>query len=670
MPGFGSRLMGSGQAFSPVYRLNDVTRPLTDAVIVDHLNGGEVIGVYPLLANNTTHFLAIDFDGDGWLEAARRVVETAARGQVLSYLERSRSGNGGHVWFFFDQPVPAAKARLLGKKLLEQSGADQRSFDRMFPSQDAHTGKGFGNLIVLPLHGRYLEAENTAFIDTDGEVIADQWAYLNAIKRVAAAAIEQFLQGSESPTDHQDTSSDAADDIVVPTAVTSQVSVTVSGRLFIPFTTLPAALLTFLKKRLIFLNPEYRKRERLGYSTWDTPRVLKQIESDERGIWLPAGILSELTSFCHDHQLELEVIDERVEGKRISATTSIQLRPVQRAIAKSLAAHERAVLVAPPGFGKTVVVIDQIRRRKRTTLVIVHTRPLLEQWQKQLRDHLQLSKHELGTIGASRWKVGSNVTIALYQTLARRGVDSIKDSFGFVIVDECHHVPAYTFTKVLRELPAKAVLGLTATLVRHDQLDRLISLYVGKPVEARPEMPKQTVTSVDSAQSAADVVVPTTAIVRRTTFTFSRRPVQFADIIDQLIIDAARNELIVKDVSAAILRGSKCLILTERVAHGELLLELIRTRCRGLHAKVLSSVATKGERRRTVQRLSHKRFQLLIATGKLIGEGLIDRKSPTYFSCHRYRGRGNSRNTGGSNGCTLTNKQRLSTTMLMLRCRC
>jgi len=297
-----------------------------------------------------------------------------------------------------------------------------------------------------------------------------------------------------------------------------------------------------------------------------------------------------------------------------------ELRSHQRTIAKSLVEYERAVLVAPPGFGKTIVGIDQIRRHKRTTLIIVHTRPLLEQWVKQLQQQLKLSKGELGTIGANQWKIGKKVTVALYQTLARRGVDSLQDAFGFVIVDECHHVPAYTFTKVLRELPAKFVLGLTATVARHDQLDRLIPLFVGKPIEATPAGGKQLSNGSDTAPSVVSTV-PTTVTIRRTVFTFTRRPIQFTEIIDQLIADSVRNELIISDVGAAILRGAKCLILTERVAHGELLLERIRQRCLGLHAAVLTGTMAKKERRRKVQRLSHKRFQLLIATGKLIGEG-------------------------------------------------
>lgn len=211
---------GQRSGFSPVFRLNDTTQPLTEAAIADHLKGREIIGVYPLLANNTTHFLAIDFDGGGWLESAGRVLESARRFQIPCYLERSRSGNGGHVWFFFTLPIPAATARLLGKKLLEQNRADRRSFDRMFPSQDAHTGKGFGNLIALPLQGRYLKSGNTAFIDGAGQAMPDQWAYLSAVERIAETTIDQFLRGSiVSPTEHQKESSEADDDIIVPTTI-------------------------------------------------------------------------------------------------------------------------------------------------------------------------------------------------------------------------------------------------------------------------------------------------------------------------------------------------------------------------------------------------------------------------------------------------------------------
>jgi hypothetical protein len=187
-------MMNKKTGYVPVYKLNQKTHALTGDVIREHLLGKQTIGVYPLFPDNTTAFLAIDFDGNDWLVLARKVIEQAKLINIFSYLERSRSGEGGHVWIFFDQCIVAHKARQLGKLLLFQAGITTRkTFDRMFPSQDVHTGKGLGNLICLPLQGKAVAEGNTVFIDDEGNVYPDQWQLLDSIKRVSLSDINHCI---------------------------------------------------------------------------------------------------------------------------------------------------------------------------------------------------------------------------------------------------------------------------------------------------------------------------------------------------------------------------------------------------------------------------------------------------------------------------------------------
>ena len=128
----------------------------TDTEIEKHLNGEHLIGIYPLLQDNTSWFIAADFDKDNWFEESKLFITACSENGIPAYLERSRSGKGGHVWIFFEEPFPAIRSRKIFISLLEQSGAfsvfdKSSSFDRLFPNQDFHSGKGFGNLIALPL---------------------------------------------------------------------------------------------------------------------------------------------------------------------------------------------------------------------------------------------------------------------------------------------------------------------------------------------------------------------------------------------------------------------------------------------------------------------------------------------------------------------------------------
>ncbi|MFA6518116.1 MAG: DEAD/DEAH box helicase family protein [Candidatus Shapirobacteria bacterium] len=558
--------------YAPVFRLNQSPLALTDSVIQSHLDGKQVIGVYPLFPDNTTTFLAIDFDGPDWLILAQKVTIKAFNNDLFCAIERSKSGNGGHVWFFFNGQIPAHLARQMGKLLLNQAGVqDRKTFDRMFPSQDEHTGKGYGNLICLPLNGKFVTNNTTVFINSDGQEIPDQWQYLQSIRRTSLQEINQYLQLSSNKTidDLPNQPDENVEELPVTTTQNQETKLILGSNIFIPSTHLPDKLYKYLKKELNFPNPDFYTKERFGYSTWNTPRFIKTLERLPDGIGVPLGFLEKLNKFCQKEQIKIEAVDNRVTTKQVRFPSKLILRKDQKQVLHQLLPHDRVILEAQPGFGKTMVALALMKKLGQKTLIIVHTNTLLHQWQKRITDYFSLSKLDIGIIGDNKWSVGKKVTIASYMTLSRRGVDEIKNDFGLIIIDECHHAPANTFSTVVRQFPSKHVLGLTATTYRKDKLEKLMFLYVSYQIV------KATTENIDNSENS-NQIVKTDLITRKTQFKANVKLEDFQEACRLVISDPDRNNQITDDIIDALNTGAKCLVLTERLDHCHTLLDLIR----------------------------------------------------------------------------------------------
>ena len=174
--------------------------PLSDKEIEKHLKGEQLVGIYPLLSDNTSWFIAADFDDDNWLEECKIFLKVCDEKQIPAYLERSRSGQGGHIWIFFEQSYPAIRSRKIILSLLEKSGVfsvfdKSSSFDRLFPNQDFLSGKGLGNLIALPLYKKTVEQGNSCFLDIDTfQPVPDQFEFLKNINRITIAKLDELYQ--------------------------------------------------------------------------------------------------------------------------------------------------------------------------------------------------------------------------------------------------------------------------------------------------------------------------------------------------------------------------------------------------------------------------------------------------------------------------------------------
>jgi len=188
-----------------------------DQVVIDHLRGRHTIGSYPILEGDTCWFLAADFDKSSWKEDVGAFVETCRSVGVPVAIERSRSGNGAHAWFFFMAPVAASAARQMGCYLITETMSrrhelSMESYDRLFPNQDTMPRGGFGNLIALPLQHEPRQQGNSLFVNDQFEPFADQWGFLASVQRIESSAVEAIAREAKSqaarrPFDHKETPS-------------------------------------------------------------------------------------------------------------------------------------------------------------------------------------------------------------------------------------------------------------------------------------------------------------------------------------------------------------------------------------------------------------------------------------------------------------------------------
>lgn len=626
---------------------NQAFVPFDDTAVVGHLTGRHVMGVYPLLADETCWFLAVDFDKSTWVNDVGAFVETCRRVGIPAAVERSRSGNGAHVWFFFSSPVSATSARKMGCYLITETMSrrhelSMESYDRLFPSQDTLPHGGFGNLISLPLQHGPRASGNSVFLDDQLRPYADdqQWSFLASLPRIDASTIEMIAQEASdrgsvigvriAPTDDAD---DATPWAELPSrkrrraAITEPIPSVVHGvlaqRLFVDKTGLPSPLINEIKRVAAFQNPEFYKKQSMRLSTATTPRVIACAEELDQFVALPRGCQNDLKALLHDYQVSLEIEDRRTAGRPVRFQFQGKLTSVQQSAADALCAHDIGVFVAPPGVGKTVLGTFLIAARGCSALILVHRQPLLDQWIAQLSLFLGIEQKEIGQIGGGRSTSNGQLDVAMVQSLVRKGnVKDIVAGYGQVIVDECHHLPAVSFERVISEAKARYIVGLTATPQRRDGHQPIAAMQLG-PVRF----------AVNPKSQAAQRPFAHALIVRDTGLQMSDKEAPgIQALYATLAADPRRNQLILDDVVGALERRRSPILLTERRDHLDYFVAQLSKLAR--HVVVLQGGMSPSLRREVAHRLAaipDSEERIVLATGRYIGEGFDDARLDTLF---------------------------------------
>ena len=628
-----------------VDRLTRTCRPLTDDVVRGHLVGEHTVGLYPLLQDETCWLLAVDFDKKTWQQDTAAFLAACRGLNVPAALERSRSGKGGHVWIFFEQAIPATTARKLGCVILtrtmesrHQVGLD--SYDRFFPNQDTMPKGGFGNLIALPLQKAPRANKNSVFVDAEFRPYPDQWEFLASVTRMSTNAVEAVVLEAQKRGDVIGVRISIADDEEVdpwmlqpsrtrlerqiPGPFPAEVQIVRSNLVYVAKDGLPSAMLNRLLRLAAFQNPEFYKAQAMRLPTFNKPRVIACGEDLANHIALPRGCIAEVVQLFETHRIKTVIRDERFAGHAIDVEFSGQLRSAQLDAAAMIAEYDDGILCAPTAFGKTALAAWMIAARKVNTLVLVHRQQLLDQWHTRLAMFLKLPATSIGQVGGGKSERSGCIDIAIIQsTHDKAGVKDFVAEYGQVIVDECHHLSAFTFEQVMKQVKAKYVLGLTATPERKDGHHPIIYMQCG-PIRYR-----LSARSMTAASPFEHEVIP-----RLTEFCV---PPEHADTTIQelyaaLVHDNTRNELIVRDLLRAVQGGCSPLLLTARIGH----LKYFETVLAGKVDNVFVLKGGMGKKQRrsiaeAIAAVAEGAPRVILATGSYIGEGFDDARLDTLF---------------------------------------
>ena len=582
---------------------------LSDQQIFKHLNGEQLIGIYPLLKDNNSWFIAADFDKKNWKDECLLFLKVCAENGIPAYLERSRSGEGGHVWIFFEKPYPAIRSRKILTTLLKQAGIFSvfdkgSSFDRLFPNQDFLSGKGLGNLIALPFHKPALENGNSCFIDTstvDWKHFEDQWKFLSTIQKASIRHLDSLYQTMVSSPKSTKSSQD----------ISGKLQIVLSSDLRLNRSGMTLGLIEFLNEELNFPNSEYFIKKKAGKSTWGTQRFFKCLEESESEVIIPRGFVGRMLRYCKQHKFDFEFLDKREKRPAINFISNLTLRSYQDIAILAALKKDFGIITSPPGSGKTVIGLRIIQDKQQPALIIVHRKQLMDQWMERIQSFLGIPKNEIGRIGQGKVKLKKDITLAMIQSLAKY-VEKTEDrgfvhSFGTVIIDECHHIPADTYRNTISKLSPYYQYGLTATPFRKGNDGKLISIYLGETIAE--------IRTNDIEQYKHPVI-----IIRKTALNvpYNSKTDTFETLSKILVHDSARNKLIIEDVIDELKKQKKVVILTERKEHIDALNQFLK---QSYETITLSGDDSKSSRKSKWKLLNDGNYQALITTGQFFGEG-------------------------------------------------
>ncbi|MBE6416903.1 MAG: DEAD/DEAH box helicase [Akkermansiaceae bacterium] len=627
---------------------------LTQRTLMRHLkgeleDGRDVIGIYPLLEDETCHFLVFDFDCHDdeapidWKSEVAALAEICKQLNIDALVERSRSGSGAHVWLFFEENIPAKDARKFGAALLTKGAefVNQKTFlsyDRMLPAQDHMPEGGLGNLIALPLQGRALLKGNSAFVDVCWQPYPDQWAHLQQVRKLPAAFVLEKINQWTCNGEMGELSVLSGDDshepwkapqfILQAIDVEGSLRVVDSSMLYFRTDNLKPRFRNVLRRLASFRNPLYYRNRAMGFSVKGLSRIIPCYTEDEAYIGIPRGKREQLLKLITDADIKLQYEDIRTQGRELSVQFAANLYPEQQKAADAMLQHDMGILQAATAFGKTAVGAYLVAARKVNTLILVHNREIMKNWVDDLERFLRFDmplpeyttpsgrirkrKKHVGRLFAAHNSLGGLVDVAMLPSLVSDdAVKALVRDYGMVIMDECHHAAAFQAQQVLNAITAKYVYGLTATPKRDDGMEQKVLMLFG------PIRYKFTARQRAEMQGIRHLVYP-----RFTQFVCFRDSAPIHQLYQDLVNDTVRNQLIIQDAVACLSSGRTPLILTKYKCHAQYLSQCLQGKAQ--HVFLLQggrNTKARESLRAALLAVPPHESVILIAIGQYIGEG-------------------------------------------------
>ncbi len=617
---------------------------LTENILFKHLSGNISIGVYPLFPGDLCQFLAVDFDKLTFEADVKAFVATCEQYKVPVYIERSRSGNGAHVWFFFEEKISATDARHMGSFLLNKTIDNYPnlldSYDRLIPNQDQIPIGGFGNLIALPLQKGPRLQGNSVFVNKDFVAYQNQWQFLADIRRISTAKVMTFV-----PKEHIDEieaeterwaltqesippweKKDVIKSLQLKEGCKEPLVVTFANKIYFEKTQLSPALQTALMRLASFQNPDFFMRQKQRLNTFGIPKLIYTFDNLDRYLALPRGLFDKVSELLNEHQIAWRLDDKRLSLPTIDVTFKGKLRANQEVALQKLLKNNDGVLSATTAFGKTVVGIAMLAKRNVPTLILVHRTQLAQQWKERLKTFLELEDRQIGLIGAGKFKPTHKIDIAVIQSLSRKErLHDILSHYEMIIVDECHHVAAVSFEMILKESHCRYVLGLSATVTRKDGRHPIVYMQCGPcrhRVNQRQEIRNQPFKHYVLPR-------PTGCQLSRDLAHFEK--VTMAEIYNDLANNKERNEHIVKDIKKALSENRNPVLITARKAHLDSLSDMMQD---VPNVFVMQGGMGKKQQKALLEKFFDKHLtesRVLLTTGAFLGEGFDDPRLDTLF---------------------------------------
>ncbi len=373
-------------------------------------------------------------------------------------------------------------------------------------------------------------------------------------------------------------------------------SFTLKDSIYIPTKNLSSSLINELKNLAIFPNPQIKILQNLRKPIFGIPTKIFGFELKEHTLKLPRGLMRDVIMVLNSANIKYQIKDERLEQKKIFPTLKYTLREEQKVCIEAIKKKDFSIFVAPPGFGKTLIASQMISIRGVNTLIIVNKNMLLDQWIERFKEYLGISKNEIGILGKSQNTLNNHLDIATMQSLKNN--PQIIQNYSFVIVDECHHIPALTFENIIKQFYGKYILGLSATPNRKDGMDPILFQQLGNiSYEVKSQKTNKKVVEIIKSD-------------------FESECDNFGDLINEIINNDERNQLILRQIKLH--QKRKILILTDRIEHINnltFLLDKEKIPYVAIHGSL-----SKKEKEKNLQLIEDS--SLVLATSSYFGEGI------------------------------------------------